>query len=239
MRLLITRPLEDALPLAEILSAGGIDSLIEPLLTVASIPGPPLDLAGVQALLATSANGVRAFAERQPQRDLTVLAVGDATARTARSLGFARVESAGGDVDSLAALVRRRCVPAAGRLLHVAGTAIAGDLAKALATDGFAVQRVVLYETRPAPALSAATIAVLREHRLDGVVLYSPRTARTLAGLIEAAGIGDSCRHLTAFCISAAVAEAIGGLPWRRIARAATPDQPALLAAIRAAAVRS
>lgn len=239
MRLLITRPHEDALPLAETLRSAGIDSLIEPLLMVVSIPGPPLDLAGVQAMLATSANGVRAFAGRQPQRDLPVLAVGDATARTARSFGFASVESAGGDVDSLAALVRRRCDPAAGRLLHVAGTAIAGDLATALAADGFAVQRAVLYETRPATALSAAAIAALSEHRLDGVVVYSPRTARTLAHLIEAAGIGDSCRHLTAFCISAAVAEAIGGLPWRRVACAATPDQPALVAAILAAAVRT
>ncbi len=240
MRLLITRPHDDAQPLAAALRADGIDSLIEPLLTVLSIAGPPLDLAGVQALLATSANGVRAFAARQPQRDLPILAVGDATARAARSLGFAGVESAGGDVDSLAALVRRRCDPAAGRAAarrrhrhRRRSRQGAGSRWIRRAAGRFCTRR------GRRRALSAAAIAALREHRLDGVVLYSPRTARTLARLIEAAGIGNSCRHLTAFCISAAVAEAIGGLPWRRIARAATPDQPALLAAILAAAVRT
>lgn len=239
MRLLITRPRTDAEPLADALRAHGIDSLIEPLLTVVPLPGSPLDLTGVQAFLATSANGIRAFAMRQPQRDLPVLAVGDATARTARSLGFGDVASAGGNVDSLALLVRRSCDPAAGRLLHVAGSSVAGDLAKTLALGGFAVQRAVLYATRPAEALSPEVIEALHDNRLDGAVLYSPRTARTLALLIETAGMADSCRQLTAFCLSEAVGAGVRRLPWRRIALAATPDQPALIAVILAAAGRT
>jgi hypothetical protein len=89
---LITRPEEDARPLAEALAARGVATVIEPLLAIRPLPEAASDLAkdlaGVQALLFTSANGARAFAELSPRRDIGVLAVGDATASAARGLGF-------------------------------------------------------------------------------------------------------------------------------------------------------
>src|SRR5579885_2968460 len=103
---LITRPEEDARPLADALKSRGIATVIEPLLSIRVLPeaapGLTQDLEGVQALLFTSANGARAFAELSPRRDIGVLAVGDATAAAARALGFSAVESAGGDVQALA-----------------------------------------------------------------------------------------------------------------------------------------
>src|SRR4051794_41252334 len=91
------------------------------MLEIRTLDGPPLDLEGVQALLCTSANGVRATAARTTRRDLPVLAVGDATARAARDVGFAHVESAGGDVEGLARLAARRLDSAARRLPPSAG----------------------------------------------------------------------------------------------------------------------
>ena len=63
MRALVTRPRAEAASLAEALAARGIAALLEPLLDISYRDlGDPLDLAGVQAVLCTSANGVRAFA---------------------------------------------------------------------------------------------------------------------------------------------------------------------------------
>ena len=62
MRVLITRPEDDARPLAERLAARGIEALVEPLLIIVPVAGAELDLDGVQALLVTSANGARALA---------------------------------------------------------------------------------------------------------------------------------------------------------------------------------
>ena len=107
MRVWVTRPEEDAAELAEALRAEGVEVLVEPLLRIVYTDGPPLDLTGVQALIATSANGVRAFARRNQQRDVPVLAVGAATARAARAAGFTSVESAAGDVAALARLRTR------------------------------------------------------------------------------------------------------------------------------------
>ena len=78
---------------------------VAPLLAIRPIPQPAPDLTGVAALAFTSANGVAAFAALTPDRSRPVFTVGDATAQAARAAGFARVESAGGDLDRLAALI--------------------------------------------------------------------------------------------------------------------------------------
>ena len=64
MRILVTRPAEDGAEIARLLAAMGHQALLAPLLTVRIHDGPPLSLAGIQAVLATSANGVRALAAR-------------------------------------------------------------------------------------------------------------------------------------------------------------------------------
>src|SRR5258706_8645263 len=151
---LITRPQEDARPLADELAARGIAVVIEPLLAIVTLPAAASDLAGdlagVQALLFTSANGVRAFAELSSRRDIGALAVGDATAAAARGVGFIAVESAGGDVKDLARLAKLRLKPEGGPLFHAAGSAVAGDLAQHLPSDGFTLRRPLLYGSQAA-----------------------------------------------------------------------------------------
>ena len=70
-------------------------------------------------MLFTSSNGVRAFAELSPRRDLPAFAVGDATAAAALAAGFTQFKSAGGDVRDLARLVASSLKPADGLLFHV------------------------------------------------------------------------------------------------------------------------
>ena len=127
MRILITRPIEDARPLADALEERGIEVLIEPLLEIRHLEDAEIDLQGVQALLFTSANGVRAFAALSPRRDLKALTVGDGSAEVARQAGFGTVESAKGDVEALAALVVDRLKAEDGILFHAAGTVTAAS----------------------------------------------------------------------------------------------------------------
>ncbi len=138
MNVLVTRPEADAAALAEELAARGHSAVIEPLFTIVAGPEAALDLSGVQAVALTSANGARALAGRTARRDLPVFAVGDATAAAARAAGFAEVESAGGDVALLAALIASRLDPGAGPVLHAAARRVAGDLKGRLEQAGFA-----------------------------------------------------------------------------------------------------
>ena len=231
-RVLVTRPAADAAPLVAALARLGLEAASEPLLEIVHRPGPPVDVAGVQALLVTSANGARAFAARNLERDLFVLAVGDASAGVARELGFARVESAAGDVTALAELCRRKLDPARGPLLHVAGTRVAGDLAGELERAGFRYRREVLYQAREASRLSETTLAALEAGALDGVLFFSPRTAESFVALADAAGATAHLARLAAFCLSAAVAAKARAAAWGRIVIAERPNQDSLLAAV-------
>ena len=238
MRVLITRPIEDAKPLADALAERKIDVLIEPLLEVTPLDDAEIDLEGVQALLFTSANGVRAFAGLNPRRDLTALTVGDGSAEAARRAGFARVESAKGDVEALAALVVDRLKPDDGILFHAAGTVTAGDLKARLEGLGYQVRRAQLYDARIATALSPETRANLTLGGIDAVLLFSPRTARTFAELWRAAGspgLGD----IQALCLSAAVVREIDTLGWAAVEIADRPDLPSMLALVDAAERKS
>jgi len=231
-RILVTRPEEDSGPLAGELAARGYSILRQPLLQIVFEDGPQPNLSDVQALLFTSANGVRAFARRSDRRDLPAYAVGDATARAAWDAGFGRVESAGGDVNDLAALVRRRCDPAAGLLFHAAGSAVAGDLAGLLGGSGYAVRRLALYHAEQAAALNDATRRALAEGAVDFALFFSPRSAAGFARLVKDAGLANSCAGIGAICLSDAVGGAFDGLAWRRVTVAAEPTQAALLAAL-------
>jgi uroporphyrinogen-III synthase len=237
LRALITRPEEDAAPLAAALNQRGIETAIESLLSIRTLTDAELDLSGVQAILFTSANGVRAFAELAAAkgaagwRDLPVLAVGDATARTARAAGFAQVASAAGNVESLAELVAAKLDPQKGALFHAVGSAVAGDLAGSLGGRGFEVRRTMIYEARPAESLSAATLDALHQGAFDLILFFSPRTAATFATLTQAAGEKaiEGCRRATALCLSSAVAGAVSALPFRAVESADHPDLPSML----------
>ena len=61
VRVLVTRSREDAVELMRELDLRNIQAILAPLLTIKYLAKPILDLDGVQALLMTSVNGVRAF----------------------------------------------------------------------------------------------------------------------------------------------------------------------------------
>ncbi len=233
MHALITRPLEDAKPLADLLQARGVDAVVEPLLEIAATPNAEIELDGVQALLFTSANGVRAFAAHSTRRDLKVLTVGEGSAEAARAAGFKDVTAAGGDVDALAALVIARLDPQGGALFHGAASVLAGDLQGKLEAAGFTLRRAVLYEAKAAAAFSPETRMNLALGGIDMVLLFSPRTARTFAALWRNAE-QPSLHKTSALCLSGAVAREVAELGWQRIETAAHPDQESMLALVEA-----
>jgi len=232
MRVLLTRPRPDAEETARFLAGQNIEAVIAPLIDIGNIAGAAPDLEGVQAVLVTSANGARALARGTANRDVALFAVGAASAEAAAQSGFSEVVSAGGDVAALAALVRDRLDPAAGALLHVTGSAVAGDLAGDLAKHGFAVRSSQLYRSQTVDTLPEEARHALNEGTIDAALFYSPRTAAHFAKLVAAAGLEQNCRQLVACCLGAAVAEALAALPFAQVRIAATPDQDALFAVL-------
>ncbi|MDZ7713640.1 MAG: uroporphyrinogen-III synthase [Rhodovibrio sp.] len=224
MRVLVTRPRADSEALVGALEARGHAAVVEPLLNIRVRDVDP-DVSDVQALLITSANGVRAFAELSDERDLRVLTVGEASAEAARNAGFVGVESADGDAEALARLVIDRLDPADGPVYHAAGTVTAGALKDRLTAAGFEVRRTPLYEAVPAERLSAETRTALQEGALDAALFFSPRTAKVFVTLLYAEGIAHTGGKIRAICLSDAVASALRDAA--RQGRASDSDDPA------------
>ena len=114
--------------------------------------------------------------------------MGPQTAEAARQAGFTVVISADGDSAALVETVAREADPAKGMLLHAAGAETAGRLRQALQARGFRVETIVLYEALPVTALAAEAQEALRGGTLDGVLLFSPRSAKVFAGFGGASG---------------------------------------------------
>ena len=229
MRVLLTRPQEDAGNFAEHLSRRGHQAISAPLLSVRFHDSEPLKLDGVQGILVTSANGIRALARLSERRDLPVFAVGPQTAREALAAGFARVEGANGDAAALAQALPRWAKAEAGALLHAVGAQGAGRLASLLAAKGYEVRTVILYDVVAAATLPEPAARALKEGSLDAALFFSPRSARVFRDCTLKAGLAAACPRLLAVCISQAAASALSPLSFAEIRVAAAPSQAGML----------
>lgn len=220
LRAAITRAAPENERTAARVRALGAEPVLAPLLTIERRDFDA-SLAGIQALLFTSINGVRAFAGETMARTLPVMAVGDATAQAAREAGFTDIHSANGDVAALSALAKQTFDPAQGALLHISGADVAGDLIAALDAAGFDAERRIGYAARPVTALPPAF-----RGPLDIVLFHSPRAARIFVRLGA-----PNAEALVAGCLSPAVAASAAGPAWKQLIVAPAPREDALLEA--------
>ncbi len=85
----------------------------------------------------------------------------------------------------------------------------------------------MLYDAVPATELGEAGDA-LRQAALDGVLLYSPRTARIWRGLIEKASLQPQAARIYHFCLSRNVAAVLPETWTTQVAE--RPEEGAMLA---------
>jgi uroporphyrinogen-III synthase len=227
-QVVVTRPLAEAENLAQEIARLGFAPLLAPMLEIHTLQTPIPSLERYAALAFTSANGVRAFAERSGERGLAAYAVGDATAAALRMAGFQNIQLANGDADALADLIAQE--PVRGTVLHISGRAIARDLGVLLKNRGVHVDRVETYDARPAAVLPPDLVAALYACTVGYVLFYSTRTAQIFGTLANEAGLTRMLRSITAICLSAQVAVPVSVLPWRSVAIAPTPRTPDMLA---------
>jgi len=229
MRVLVTRPFDDAVETAAQLAARGHRSIVSPLLKIRVCEEQAISLNGVQAILATSSNGVRALSQRSERRDIPLFAVGEHTASVARGLGFFDVKSAHGDAQALMMAVPTWARPECGTLLYVTGTREPNPLVAGLRALSYDVRTVVLYRSIPATRLSSESRQALRTKIVDAVLLFSPNTAKMFVHCIVIDDLQDCCGPLIACCISEAAAAPLKSLGLKDVRWPTHPDQAGML----------
>jgi uroporphyrinogen-III synthase len=236
MRLLVTRPEPDATRTAEALVALGHTPILCPMLDIVREPTRPLPV-GCQAIAATSANAIRALAahpDTAARRNLPLFAVGDRSAVEARRAGFTAARSAGGGLPELCDMIVSDLDPADGPILYAAGDVQSGDLAAAIGAAGFAVATAILYRSVARPRLSEAALAALRAGEVDGVLIFSARSAEAFVDALAADGLSPLPEAVAAFAISEQAAAPLAGAVRGPVRSAAQPVQIALFALLEA-----
>lgn len=234
MHIIVTRPEADAADLMQQLRGLGHTVVSSPLLTMRPTT-VALQLDGVQAVIATSRNALRAIAET-PHLDklqrLPLFVVGPASARLARELGFGDVTAGDRGARELATAVAQSCQASGGAMLYLSGDEVAFDMPSALAETGFDVRRQVVYEAVQALQLPEAVRADIRDGKADAVVLMSPRTAKLFGKLTVDAGVAEQARGIVHLCLSPAVASAVGSSA-KRVMVADRPSSEEMLALVK------
>ena len=231
--ILVTRASPGAEETAERLEVLGYRPVLSPAISIVSLsPQPAVDLSGVDGLVFTSANGVRAFAEVSEDRSRRAWCVGPATEAAAGEAGFADTRCAHGDADMLVEFILAR--PAGkGTLLHVANDAATGKVVERLNAAGRSARFLALYTTQPTAELSPEVIAAFRSGKIQGVLVHSAKGADAFVGLADAFGL-----DLSTVCLLAVSERATGSarnLHWKKVHIAGAPNESALLNALRTA----
>jgi uroporphyrinogen-III synthase len=212
MRLLVTRPQPEADSLARRLAALGHRVTIQPLMDVRLNP-QPANLGQPGAIAVTSRIGVRGLAGWQAARAwyrLPLFAVGTATAEAARAAGFADVRAANGDVAALATFIRREFAHGPGPILYPAARDRAVELSTLL--PEFTIVTVEAYAAVAVSALRPEVAAALASRSIDGVLLFSRRTATIFRELAGAAVPPSALAAPTYYVLSSEVAAPLQGL---------------------------
>lgn len=211
MLIIVTRPAADAADFSGQLEALGHRVSWAPMLDVRFSPAE-LALDGVQAIVATSRNALRAIAASRAlaaASTLPIFVVGPGSAQLAREIGFGQVTAGDGGAQALLPLIVATSTKADGPLLYLSGADVAFDLAPELQAAGFDIRRQVVYEAVTASELPGDVVRAIRAEPQCGVVLMSPRSAETFGRLMANAGLTGEGRQMTYFCLSAKVAHAL------------------------------
>ncbi|MEL6734493.1 MAG: uroporphyrinogen-III synthase [Pseudomonadota bacterium] len=196
MKVLVTRPLQQANKTAERLWAAGYEPVVHPLLSVVMLktPQPTGDLVGDLVadwggLIVTSANAVpslMASDRLSSLKFLPVLATGSVTALALKEAGFGDVDH----VDGSALDIAERLADWTSNkgiddkpVLYASAAAVAHDLTALGREQGVAVVSWPVYETRAALRFEDDVKALLLNGEIAAVLLYSPRTAACFSEL--------------------------------------------------------
>ena len=183
------------------------------------------------ALVVTSAEALRSL-EALPVSAIHTLvyAVGEATAKAARTAGFLNVRAAEGTGLSLAALIAKdlkgadQIVP----LTYLAGSPRSPDLEATLAADGIALDVVEAYRME-AIEPDAFALDALLEHPPEAVLVYSQESALRFFRLPAVSAHPDRFSQTLFACISEKAASAVPPRFSDMIRIAEAPDEAALL----------
>ncbi|MES2985043.1 MAG: uroporphyrinogen-III synthase [Pseudomonadota bacterium] len=228
-RIWLTRPLADSEHFAGQLAAHHIQSIIAPVMHIEHVPLAVEDFGPKPtALLLTSRHAAQALGVMPPAwRNLPAYCVGHATAQAAHAMGFTHTIE--GESDVLALLPRiAQETNISSRILYLAGEETRADIPTLLGAQGIHVTNLIAYRASAASALSNDLIDALRHGRVQGIMLFSPRSATLAVQLLAHHHLSDTMKTVEAYCLSLNVAATAAALGCKRLHTCHSPTADAM-----------
>ena len=249
MRLLITRPTLQAAETLSALQARGWQAVVSPLMEIEQIhPDNWPNWTRVSGIVITSRNAVPALSASGAPASAAIFCVGARTAAAIEAAGYANVILTATTAAELATQLAAAMAGTDKRFVYLCGADRRPDLEDHLRRKAVSCQPIVVYQAVGKDHLTDTACSGIKTQEIDGVLLYSPRSAALFAQALancqrELAGPGPQQLHL--FCLSPAVAEALkmhwpsAAVPPARLHVAPQPNEQALLQMVaRTAALR-
>ncbi len=232
MRVLVTRPQADQAQTLSALSTMGITGLSCPALEIEWLD---YDLPNLQwqGTIFTSRNGLRALSNSEISilRDVPLYAVGRKTEMLAQKLGFSKVYPASPDADQLSQSRLTHFIPDDGPVLYFTARHRSGNLVEELENRSIPLHVIEAYQTVSVEDWPSDIVDDIQSGQIDGVLLYSARTAKLFAAQLERYGLDKAATKLTFFCLSPAVASVLSERDYPLVV-AEAPNEASLLASV-------
>lgn len=231
-RVLVTRPLPDAVITAARLQAAGYRPVLLPVSeTVPTDYGFDALAAEVfDAVAVTSANALRHAnaAKLSAYHHLQVYAVGEKTANVTRESGFDKIYAGDGWGLHLGQYVAQQ-QNTGSHVLYLTGKVRRPDFEAQLAAAGIHVHIAETYDTKPVSYDDAQLAKLVRAEPADIILLYSAVAAKQFAALDRQVqnGFLNQAKHI--FCLSQRIAAELPDHCQARICISDTPDEAGLL----------
>lgn len=235
VRVLVTRTDNDMGPFMARLEAMGCTPIAAPMMEIEEVIEPPFDPDKCQAVVTTSANGIRVLSKATDRRDFLVFAVGPASARFAESLGFTNVKMAAGSGKALVGFMRRTIQPTDKPLVYFRADVVQLSIGQELKKANFRTIPRIAYRTKPRTQFNDETLAELNAPTPPEVAVFmSIRGCRLFGDCLDRSGLSDKTSQMIAVSISPAVSDFVRERAWKRVITAADTNGQAILDAIAA-----
>jgi len=223
-RILLTRPENESVALAQELQTHGIQTFIAPMIEIAPEKAAIIEKAISQiksdapqphaGLIFTSIHAVRAVADLWTDMAIPVYCVGSRTALTAKEHGFCNVHDANGNAVDLERIIPR----AAQKYIYFSGKHISSPLA------GTPHDRIVVYEACEKPHIPAYVQKAMESGTIAACAFFSARTAAIFMKAAEKQGCTSALKQIKALCISDSVIKYADKNKWQDVQHASAPN---------------
>jgi uroporphyrinogen-III synthase len=217
MHILFTRPIEDCQEMILKFQSIGHNISHLPLIRIEGLKYKNLNYSDFKGIIFTSSNAIKFIDKKKIDKKIICFCVGFATEKKARNVGFQNVFAAEGNVKNLKELILQNFNSSEGKLLYVSGEIISGNLDEELLYEGYNIERVINYRTKPIEKYDEDFIERLKLKMPEIVYVYSQNSAINFLNVIKNYHLEALWMNTNLMCIGEKTSSILNEIKWKKI----------------------